>query len=145
MAKNRNKETCQLPSEKLDRAERVSLLGAIGVEDRFENGNMTINWKTCRGVECRLCIDACPTSALYWMEGEVGMAMELCVYCGACVGVCIVDDCIEVCRQRRSGEIESFSNATEIQKLLRKINNRKAVEIVKSRLPDVEAYFKRYG
>ncbi len=116
-----------------ERMERARLLESIGVEEKFAEGDVRINWKTCRGVDCRLCIDACPTNALYWREGEVGIAKELCIFCVGCVGVCLIDDCIQVSRTRPNGKIERFSNAREILTLLRNINSRKAVERAKSR------------
>jgi Fe-S-cluster-containing hydrogenase component 2 len=120
-------------SEKQKKTERVRLLQSIGVEEKFVEGDVRIDWKTCRGVDCRLCIDACPTNALYWREGEVGIAKELCVFCVGCVGVCLIDDCIQVNRTRPNGETERFSNARQILTLLRNINSRKAVERAKSR------------
>jgi len=76
---------------------------------------------------------------------DVGIAKQLCVFCVACVGVCVVDDCIQVSRKRPNGELERFSNAREVLTLLRSINSRKAVEKTKSRFPDAEAYLERCG
>jgi len=113
--------------------ERTQLLKSIGVEEVFDKGAMEINRRTCRGVDCRLCIQACPTNALYWKDGEVGIAEELCVYCTSCVNVCMVDNCIHVSRVRSDGETEKFSSPQEIQRLLRSISYRKAEERTKSR------------
>jgi len=118
--------------------ERTKLLRSIGVKDYFDEGSIRIDWKTCRGIECRLCIDACPTNSLYWKEGEIGIVRELCVFCVACVGVCIVDDCIQLCRKRLTGETERFSNPKETLILLRNINSRKAVQRIKSRIRSTE-------
>lgn len=130
-------------SQKRKRKERTRLLQSMGIQENFVEGSVRINWKTCRGVECKLCIDACPTNALYWREGEVGIDGELCVFCVGCVGVCLVDDCIEVSRKRPSGEIESFSNAREVLILLHTINSKKAVERIKSRFQNIEAQLKQ--
>jgi ferredoxin len=119
--------------------ERTRLLQSIGIEENFAEGNIQIDWKTCRGVECRLCIDACPTYALYWGEGEVHIASELCVFCVACVGVCLVDGCIQVNRKRPSGEIERFSNSREVLRILHKITSKKAVERTRTRASLTEA------
>ena len=119
--------------ERMNREERVQLLESIGVKEIFNEGEMEINRRTCRGVDCRLCIQACPTNALYWKEGEVGIVEELCVYCTSCVNVCMIDSCIRVSRVRSSGEIEKFSSPQEIQKLLRSISCQKANERTKSR------------
>jgi len=130
-------------SQKRERKERTRLLQSMGIKENFVEGSIRINWKTCRGVECRLCIDACPTNALYWREGEVGIAEELCVFCVGCVGVCLIDDCIQVSRKRPSEEIESFSNAREVLILLHTINSKKAVERTKSRFQNTEAQLKQ--
>lgn len=142
MPKKQCADISQLPleaSKKRHRKNRTRLLQSIGIEENFVEGSVQINWKMCKGVECRLCIDACPTNALYWREGEIGIVCELCIFCVACVGVCIVDDCIEVNRKRLNEEIEGFSNAREILMLLHNINSRKAVERTKSRLCSIEA------
>ncbi len=127
-------------SQKREKKERTRLLQSIGVEEKFVEGNLRIDWKICRGVDCRLCIDACPTHALYWREGEVGIAKELCIFCVGCVGVCLIDDCIQVSRKRPDGKIEKFGNAGEVLTLLRNVNSKKAVERAKSRAQAI-AYF----
>ena len=119
--------------ERMNREERTQLLESIGVKEIFNEGEMEINRRTCRGVDCRLCIQACPTNALYWKEGEVGIVEELCVYCTSCVNVCMVDNCIHVSRVRSDGATEKFSNPLEIQRLLRSIRYQKAEERIKSR------------
>jgi NAD-dependent dihydropyrimidine dehydrogenase PreA subunit len=117
----------------MNREERTQLLESIEVKEVFDKGAMEINRRTCRGVDCRLCIQACPTNALYWKEGEVGVVEELCVYCTSCVNVCMVDGCIHVSRVRSDGETEKFSSPQEIQRLLRSISYQKAEERTKSR------------
>ena len=117
----------------MNREERIQLLESIGVKEVFDKGEMKINRRTCRGVDCRLCIQACPTNALYWKEGEVGIVEELCVYCTSCVNVCMIDSCIHVSRVRADGEMEKFSSPQEIQRLLRSISYEKAKERTKSR------------
>jgi len=117
----------------MNREERTQLLESIGVKEIFDKGEIKINRRTCRGVDCRLCIQACPTNALYWKDGEIGIIEELCVYCTSCVNVCMVDNCIRVSRVRSNGETEKFSNPLEIQRLLRGISCRKAQERTKER------------
>ena len=114
--------------EKEKQKRRRELLAPLGIEDYFSEGAITINKRTCRGVECKLCVKACPTSALYWKQGEVGITTELCIYCGACVLSCIVDDCIKVERKRPDGKVERFSKPSEVILLQNNINTKKRLE-----------------
>lgn len=125
-------------TEKKKKKQRQELLTAVGVTEFFTEGSIRINKRTCKGVECRLCLKACPTSALFWKSGEVGIVSELCIYCGACVLSCIVDDCIRIERKRSSGQIESFSNMKDFMKLQGEINSVKRyerIEGIKEMLP----------
>lgn len=131
-------------AEKEKRQRREELLAPLGVKEFFVDGNIKINKRTCRGVDCRLCIKVCPTNALFWKTGEVGITEELCIYCGACVLSCIVDDCIRVWRKRASGEVERFSTPRDIIVLDSNINAKRRLERVKSIFPTSEEYLKRY-
>jgi MinD superfamily P-loop ATPase len=124
--------------------QRKELLAATGVKEFFEEGKISIDKRTCWGLECKLCIEKCPTNALYWKTGEVGIVEDLCVYCGACVLCCMVDDCIKVERKREDGKIERFSKPQEIVKLQDKINVKKRLQRVKTVFPTCEAYCERY-
>jgi Fe-S-cluster-containing hydrogenase component 2 len=126
------------------RKQRKELLASTGVKEFFEEGSININKRTCWGLECKLCIEKCPTNALYWKTGEVGIVEDLCVYCGACVLCCMVDDCIKVERTREDGSIERFSKPQEIVKLQGKINAKKRLQRVKTVFPTWEAYYERY-
>ena len=123
---------------------RQELLASTGVKEFFPEGKMSINKRTCWGVECKLCIEKCPTNALYWKAGEVGVVEDLCVYCGACVLCCMVDDCIKVERTREDGATERFSKPKEVVKLQDKINAKKRLQRVKEVFPTSEAYCERY-
>jgi ferredoxin len=104
---------------------REELLRAVGLsEEFFEEGTITIDKFTCKGAECKLCIEECPTNALYWDSGEVKIEEDLCIYCGACVLPCIVDDCIKIIRKRKNGKVEKFSTPREVVLLM----SRRAVE-----------------
>ena len=120
-------------SKKSERDKKTQLLESIGVKEFFEDGDIQIDMKTCKGVECQLCIKACPTNALYWKSGEIGIVKELCVFCTSCVWSCIVDGCIKVWRERSDGKVEKFSTPREVLKLLREINLGKRRDRVSSR------------
>jgi ferredoxin len=118
-----------LQGDTAKRKRRETLLRSVGiVETYFDEGRVVIDVATCRGVECKLCIEACPTHALYWASGEVKLEAELCVYCTACVLSCIVDDCIVVTRRRRNGTREQFSRPIEAVRLLNQSAAHRRVE-----------------
>jgi len=124
--------------------ERARLLQSVGVKEYFEEGSIRIDMRTCRGTECELCIKVCPTNALYWRSGEIGIVEDLCVFCGACVLNCIVDNCIQVTRKRPNGETERFSTPEDVLTLLHTVGSQKRRKMVRSRFPDEEAYLTRY-
>ena len=126
------------------RKQRKELLASTGVKEFFEEGKININKRTCWGLECKLCIEKCPTNALYWKTGEVGIVEDLCVYCGACILCCMVDDCIKVERKREDGKTERFSKSQDVVKLQDKINMEKRLQRVKTLFPTSEAYCERY-
>lgn len=119
-------------SKRKQRQERQALLRDLEVQEWFCDGTILINNSTCLGVECKLCIDVCPTHALYWAKGEVGIEKQLCVYCMACVFSCIVEDCITITRTRETGEKEVFSNIKRAYALLHEIALNKRIERIKS-------------
>lgn len=124
---------------------RKELLKDLNVIDFFAGGSISIDKRTCQGVECKLCIEVCPTNTLFWKAGEVGIVDELCVYCGACVVACIVDDCIKVSRKRSTCEVEVFSKPRDFTVLQQCINGKKRFERVMAIFPKPENYLKRYG
>jgi len=132
-------------SKKKRREKRAQLLQPMGIKEFFEEGSISIDKRTCKGVECKLCIEACPTNALYWKTGEVGIVEELCVFCTACVSNCIVDNCIRVSRMRPNGETETFSTPRDVLTLLGNINSQKRIKRVETWFPTMEAYLERYG
>jgi len=132
-------------SERKRKEKRAELLQSVGVKEFFEDGSIKIDMRTCKGVECKFCIEVCPTNALYWRTGEVCVIEELCVYCTLCVLNCMVDDCIELRRKRPNGETETFSKPQDILLLLDNINTRNRIKTTKMLFPDEETYLKRYG
>jgi len=132
-------------SRRKKREKRAQLLQSIGVKEFFEEGNIRIDMKTCKGVECKLCIKACPTNALYWKSGEIGITEELCVYCTSCVLYCMVDNCIQVERKRANGETERFSNPIHVCSLLERLNTRNRIKTAELVFPErEETFMKRY-
>ena len=131
-------------SKEKRKAKREQLLKSVGVEEFFEEGSISINMKTFKGIECQFCIKVCPTKALYWKAGEIGVTEDLCVYCASCVLNCMVDNCIEVRRRRQNGTNERFSNPQDVLTMLNNINTKNRIKAIKSILPDEETYIKRY-
>ena len=130
--------------KKAKKKQREELLASSGVKEFFAEGSIRVDKRACYGLECKLCIKACPTNALYWKAGEVGVVEDLCVYCGACVLSCMIDDCIKITRKRENGRIEKFSKPTDVLKLESSINTRKRFERIKEIFPTAQDYCKRY-
>lgn len=130
-------------SKDKEKKRREELLKPLGFKEFFESGSIKINYRTCQGLECELCIKACPTKALYWRDGKIGITRDLCIYCGACVINCIVDDCITIERRRPDGKIERFSKPRDVILLYRSLNVERRCDRTKSFLPDDEVYLKR--
>jgi ferredoxin len=124
---------------------REELLAPTGMKELFFEGGISVNKFTCIGVQCKLCIKACPTNALFWKSGEVGVMEDLCVYCGACVLSCMVDDCIKVWRKRESGEVEKFGRVRDVTVLAERLGGRRRFERVASFCGSAEAYCERFG
>lgn len=131
-------------TEKEKQKRREELLAPLGITEFFVKGRITINKRICKGVECKLCIKACPTNALFWKAGEVGIIEELCIYCGACVLSCIVDDCIKIVRERADGDVESYSKPRDFIILQHSINNMKRTQRVGDIFPKIEDYLRGY-
>jgi Fe-S-cluster-containing hydrogenase component 2 len=133
-----------LMTKKKKRKRKKEFLAPLGIKEFFADGSITINKRTCQGVECELCIKACPTDALFWKAGEIGLIEELCIYCGACVLSCIVDDCIRVTRKTTTGELVTFSKPRDFMILQNKINTKKRVERIREVFPEVQVYLEHY-
>jgi Fe-S-cluster-containing hydrogenase component 2 len=85
-------------------------------------------------------VKACPTNALYWRAGEIGIEEDLCIHCTACVLNCCVDNCIQVTRKRPDGKTETFSTPKEALEVNRIIAAKNKRERVKTRVEDSEEY-----
>jgi Na+-translocating ferredoxin:NAD+ oxidoreductase RNF subunit RnfB len=133
--------------EKPAKTQRQELLEATKYKDKdlYPEGTITINPYTCVGIQCKLCIKACPTNALYWTNSGIQVIDDLCLHCEACVLSCMVDDCIKVTRKREDGKTETFSNTKDIAA----INSRIRAEKRRQRIEDVfrsgEDYIERYS
>ncbi len=99
-------------------------------KDHFPEGTITINKYTCVGLQCKMCVKACPTNALYWTDSGVAIIDDLCIHCQACVMSCMVDDCIKVTRKREDGKEEKYSKIKDITILNSQHNTKKRVQRV---------------
>jgi Na+-translocating ferredoxin:NAD+ oxidoreductase RNF subunit RnfB len=137
-----SEEPAEKPKEKSVRQE---LLDATKYKDkdRYPEGSISINKHTCVGLQCKLCIKACPTNALYWTNSGVGIVEDLCLHCEACVLCCMVDDCITVTRKTPEGKTERFSRARDVVVLESKANTQRRLERACAVLPSAEEYCKR--
>jgi NAD-dependent dihydropyrimidine dehydrogenase PreA subunit len=131
-------------TEKEKKKRREELLAPLGIKEFFVEGKITIDKRTCKGLECKLCIKACPTNALFWKSGEVGITEDLCIYCGSCVVNCIVDDCIKIMRKRQNGQTERFSKPKDFVTLQHGICARKRFERINDVFPKPETYLEKY-
>ena len=132
-------EVSVIEEEKKNR--RAELLNSVGMKDRFEEGSIKIDMRTCRGIECNLCVKACPTNALYWRAGEIGIEEDLCIHCTACVLNCCVDNCINVTRKRPDGKTEIFSTPKQALEVNRNIATKNRRELVESCIENPEEFF----
>jgi ferredoxin len=127
-----NEESEAVNEEEERKKRRKELIEPTGVKELFKDGKITINKFTCVGGQCKVCIQKCPTNALYWGTGEVGIIDDLCVYCGACVVNCMVDDCIKIERTNESNRTERFSKVDNVVKVNERKNTNKRLERVKT-------------
>ncbi len=131
-------------AESEKRKNRAELLAPTGVKELFKEGKISINKYTCVGVQCKQCLKVCPTNALYWANGKVEIIDDLCVYCGACVLSCMVDDCIKVERKRDDGQVEKFSKPSDVILLEKKANANKRIQRVQSVMMKPQDYYRKY-
>jgi ferredoxin len=127
-----NEDSEAISEEEERKKRRKELIEPTGVKEFFKDGKITINKFTCVGGQCKLCINVCPTHALYWGTGEVGIIDDLCVYCGACVVTCMVDNCIKIERTGDDSRTEKFSKIGDVIKVEERKNTKKRFERVKS-------------
>jgi NAD-dependent dihydropyrimidine dehydrogenase PreA subunit len=127
------------------KTQREELLATTKVKDLYPEGTITINKYTCVGVQCKLCIKACPTNALYWTNSGIGVTEDLCVHCEACVLSCMVDDCIKITRRREEGKTERFSKTRDVVVLANELNARKRLQRICDVFTSSEDYCKKYG
>jgi ferredoxin len=134
----------EVTSDSEKKKNRETLLATTGVRDIFQRGTISINIYTCLGVQCKACIKVCPTNALYWGSGKIEIVEDLCVYCGACVLICQVDDCIKLERVRDNDKIEKFSKSTDVLLFQKKTNTNKRVQRVRSVVLKPQEYYAQY-
>jgi ferredoxin len=127
-----NEEEEAVSEEEERKKRRAELLEPTGIKEHYKDGKISINKFTCTGAQCKICIDKCPTHALYWGTGQVDIIEDMCVYCGACVANCMVDDCIKVERTLEDGTQEKFSNVHDVVKLQERKNTKRRLERVQN-------------
>ena len=75
-------------SEKEKKEKRAELLKSMGVKEYFEEGSMEIDMRTCKGIECNLCVKTCPTFSIDEEGVKKGKPKITCAKCGKCVDTC---------------------------------------------------------
>lgn len=138
-------EKDKIAEKSAQKKQREELLAQTRVKDIFPEGTISINKNTCVGVQCKLCVKVCPTNALYWQSSGVGIIDDLCVHCGACVLVCMVDDCIKITRKREDGTEEQFSKPSDVLALTGEVNAKKRFGRVREVFPTTTEYCKKYA
>jgi NAD-dependent dihydropyrimidine dehydrogenase PreA subunit len=143
---NETKEKTSQKTEKPAKTQRQELLEATKYKDKdlYPEGTIKINKHTCVGVQCKICIKACPTNALYWTNSGIGVTEDLCLHCEACVLCCMVDDCIKVTRKREDGKTETFSKPRDVITLTNELNAKKRCQRISDVFPSAEDYCKKY-
>ena len=137
-------ETPEQKPQPPKKTQRQELLEPTGVKEIFPEGKITINKYTCIGVQCKLCIKACLTNALYWKTGEVGIIEDLCVYCNACVLSCMVDDCIKITRKLENGKTETFGKIRDVVVLANSLNAERRFQRICEVFPKAQDYCEKY-
>ncbi len=139
-----DKKPSEKPKEKTIRQELLENT-KYKEKDLFPEGTIKINKYTCVGLQCKLCIKACPTNALYWTNNGIEVTEELCLHCEACVLCCMVDDFIRITRKRQDGKTEIFSKIRDITVLNNLENAKRRCQRICEVFPSAEAYIERYG
>ena len=142
MLEESTEKAVEKPNQKTIRQE---LLANTKCKDLYPEGTITVNRHTCVGIQCKLCIKACPTNALYWTNNGIGITEDLCIHCQACVLCCMVDDCIRVTRKREDGKIETFSKPKDVKTLNDRINSEKRFQRIKDLYESPEDYYRKHG
>jgi ferredoxin len=111
-----NEESESKVDEKTEKKKlRQELLAPTGVEDLFKEGKISINKFTCVGGQCKLCIKACPTNALYWSTGGVGIT-EVVRLLWRLRARTVVDDCARSSANAKTAQWK-FSKPSDIVNL----------------------------
>ena len=137
-------DSAQQKTEETTKTQRQELLETTKCKDIYPDGTITINKHTCVGVQCKLCIKACPTNALYWKNSGIGVTEDLCLHCEACVLCCMVEDCIRITRKREDGKFECFSKTKDIVALSNRTNAEKRLQRIRDIFPTAQDYIEKY-
>lgn len=121
----------------MDSLEAKKMLEELNAIDYFADITLTIDDPICvRSQGCKLCVDKCPTKALY-MGNKVELIQELCIGCGGCIRVCMVPGCMTLTRRRKStGRMDKFSTPLQTQKIDAAENARKKHILILERIQE---------
>ncbi|MFX0094695.1 MAG: hypothetical protein ACFFBD_23365 [Candidatus Hodarchaeota archaeon] len=114
------------------------IIDDLGIKrEDFEFVELKIDHSICRLGECRLCLEHCPTNALYQSD-KVELIPDLCIACAGCILLCMVPKCMKLTRIRKvTGQKEVLQTTTEVKNLINAQNSKKRQKILQ------EAYKKR--
>ncbi|MFW9917829.1 MAG: hypothetical protein ACFFGZ_19690 [Candidatus Thorarchaeota archaeon] len=121
----------------MDGLEAEKMLAELNAPQLYDEINLAIDDPVCvRSQGCKLCVEKCPTKALY-MGNKVELIQELCIACGGCVRVCMVPGCITLTRRRKTtGRVDKFSTPLQAQKIDAAENARKKHILILERIQE---------
>ena len=111
------------------------ILEELNAPQLYDEIKLSIDDAICvRSQGCKLCVEKCPTHALY-MGNKVELIQDLCNGCGGCIRVCMVPGCMSLTRKRKNtGRLEKFSRPLQAQKIDAAENSRKKHRLILDRI-----------
>ena len=96
----------------LSEEEVEEILRSVGAREDFFEVSLSIDHSICRLGECKLCLDHCPTQALFQAK-QVEIIPQLCTGCGSCILLCMVPGCMKLKRKRKDDGKEEILSTPE--------------------------------